>query len=584
MIQMIYSPRLSPPYIFQRTWTRFSSFVANGLMTAVRRYEEDANDVVTSIAESLYTYNANNAVTSITHKNPNGTQIVQHSYTYDNTNNIVEYLNSIDGSTTYNYDFLGQLIGADYASQTDETYVYDSNGNRIVANGDAYTTGTNNELTSDGDYTYTYDAEGNRTSKTNSAGTERELYTWDHRNRLTTVTKQTFNAETQAWTTVQVIEYTYDYNNFWIRKTVGNNSTIFIPENYQTAVQIDNGAVSHHYLWTPNQQDKLLADTTPNSTSWALTDHLGTIRDILGATTTHLIYDAFGNLTSGTNPLLFGYTGKAFDPATKLQNNINRWYDSTVGRWLSTDPIEFEGNDTNLYRYVGNNPVRFSDFRGYERLTGAACDKARSDRQMLLKTLNDSPGYNLKRAGVEGCGKNCSIISFIIELPDPCEPKHVGHTGMGINDEYYDYGPDPNADIKLGKTVPGTQYFDNPDIGMPELLTLIENSDPNSRVNFIKASICVCQKKANKAKKYWENLYSKIKQGKAKYRIPGLHCTSAAISAAEGGDTLFGPCAQATSPSKLLEMLKGVDVWGNPMYSHTCGENKGKPIAFEILR
>ncbi len=362
------------------------------------------------------------------------------------------------------------------------------------------------------------------------------------------------------------------------------SKTIFIPENYQTTVQIDHGTVSHHYLWTPGQQDKLLADVTANDILWSLTDHLGTIRDILGITTTHLIYDAFGNLTSGTNPILFGYTGKAFDPATKLQNNINRWYDSTVGRWLSTDPIEFEGNDTNLYRYVGNNPVRFSDFRGYERLTGAACDKARSDRQMLLKTLNDSPGYNLKRAGVEGCGKNCSIISFIIELPDPCEPKHVGHTGMGINDEYYDYGPDPNADIKLGKTVPGTQYFDNPDIGMPELLTLIENSDPNSRVNFIKASICVCQKKANKAKKYWENLYSKIKQGKAKYRIPGLHCTSAAISAAEGGDTLFGPCAQATSPSKLLEMLKGVDVWGNPMYSHTCGENKGKPIAFEILR
>ena len=143
---------------------------ANGLLTSINRYEVDDNDVATSIAESLYTYNANNAVTSITHKKPDETTLVQHSYTYDETNNIVEYLNSLDGNTTYDYDFLGQLIGADYANTglTDESYTYDENGNRITANGEDYTTGTNNELTSDSTYTYTYDDEGNRISKQNS--------------------------------------------------------------------------------------------------------------------------------------------------------------------------------------------------------------------------------------------------------------------------------------------------------------------------------------------------------------------------------------------------------------------------------
>jgi len=224
---------------------------ANGLLTAVRRYEKD-DDTINEIANSLYEYNSNNAVTSITHKKPDETQIVQHSYTYDETNNIVEYLNSIDGATSYDYDYLGQLIGADYASQTDETYVYDSNGNRVTANGDIYTTGVNNELTSDGTYTYTYDAEGNRISKTNPSGTERELYTWDYRNRLTQVTQQIFKAESQTWETVQIVEYAYDYNNVWIRKVIGDSKTIFIPEDYQTTVQIDNGTVTHHYLWTPN--------------------------------------------------------------------------------------------------------------------------------------------------------------------------------------------------------------------------------------------------------------------------------------------------------------------------------------------
>jgi len=307
---------------------------------------------------------ANNAVTSITHSNSSGTQIVKHSYAYDSTNNIVEYLNSLDGNTTYDYDFLGQLISADYANATitDESYSYDSNGNRLTANGDEYTTGANNELTSDSNWTYTYDDEGNRISKQNS--TNRELYEWDYRNRLTKVTQQTYNAETETWTTTQTIEYAYDYNNVWIRKIIGNEKTIFIPENYQTTVQIDNGTVIHHYLWTPNQQDKLLADTTSSDVLWSLTDHLGTIRDVIGNSTTHLIYDAFGNLVSGTNPILFAYTGKAFDVSTQLQNNINRWYDATTGRWLSQDPIDFYGCDINLYRYVGNSITNHLDVDG----------------------------------------------------------------------------------------------------------------------------------------------------------------------------------------------------------------------------
>ncbi|MDO4570175.1 MAG: hypothetical protein Q4D38_07320 [Planctomycetia bacterium] len=98
----------------------------------------------------------------------------------------------------------------------DESYSYDENGNRLTANGSAYTTGTNNELTSDSNWTYTYDAGGKRVSKTNS--THRELYEWDYRNRLTTVAQQTCDTATSTWTTTQIVEYTYDYNNVWIRK------------------------------------------------------------------------------------------------------------------------------------------------------------------------------------------------------------------------------------------------------------------------------------------------------------------------------------------------------------------------------
>ena len=374
---------------------------AVGALTNVNRYEWDDNDdLYELIARSNIQYNANNQITNINHQDSNNNNIVSHGYLYNADGNISQYTNSLDGSVLYDYDFLGQLTGANYSNLdiTDESYQYDINGNRELvtnANGDlvVYSTGLNNELNSDGNYSYTYDAEGNRISKTNAAGTERELYSWDYRNRLESVTKQEYNATTQEWQTVQIVEYAYDYNNVLIRKVLDANGdgtadskTLFLPENYQTAIQLDDAdlsdstyeTVSHRYLWTPQNQDKLLADVTPSETLWTLSDHLGTIRDIIQQTSTgiiqkaHIIYDAYGNVLSckdanGTdidNPVLFGFTGKYFDADTQLQNNVNRWYDAVTGRWLSTDPIGFNGNDTNLYRYAGNKGVIFKDSLG----------------------------------------------------------------------------------------------------------------------------------------------------------------------------------------------------------------------------
>lgn len=42
-------------------------------------------------------------------------------------------------------------------------------------------------------------------------------------------------------------------------------------------------------------------------------------------------------------------------------NNIFRWYRAGWGRFTSADPIAFQGGDTNLYRYVVSNPLRFTD-------------------------------------------------------------------------------------------------------------------------------------------------------------------------------------------------------------------------------
>ena len=138
--------------------------------------------------------------------------------------------------------------------------------------------------------------------------------------------------------------------------------------------------LTNRYLWA-NAVDQILADeqvTTLSSAGdvyWPLTDHQGTVRQLAfydagsGDTTIQRYweYDSFGNVTSETAAAvdhLFGYTGRAFDDETGLQNNLHRWFDPVTGRWASEDPIGFAAGDANLYRYVGNFSTGAIDPRG----------------------------------------------------------------------------------------------------------------------------------------------------------------------------------------------------------------------------
>ncbi|MDR2642731.1 MAG: RHS repeat-associated core domain-containing protein, partial [Planctomycetaceae bacterium] len=100
-----------------------------------------------------------------------------------------------------------------------------------------------------------------------------------------------------------------------------------------------------------------------------LGDHLNTIRDIInsdGTVADHLDYNSFGKLisvTKNTDQIFFAYTGKLTDKISELQWNINRWYDSNVGRWVSEDPIGFD-NTLNLFQYVGNTTTSYVDLHG----------------------------------------------------------------------------------------------------------------------------------------------------------------------------------------------------------------------------
>src|SRR5881296_3659226 len=56
----------------------------------------------------------------------------------------------------------------------------------------------------------------------------------------------------------------------------------------------------------------------------------------------------------------FAFTGREYD-STGLYYYRARYYNPTLQRFISEDPIGFAGGDTNLYGYVWNNPISFHD-------------------------------------------------------------------------------------------------------------------------------------------------------------------------------------------------------------------------------
>ena len=121
-----------------------------------------------------------------------------------------------------------------------------------------------------------------------------------------------------------------------------------------------------------DQTDQLLArvNETTGSLAYYLTDDLGSVRLIMDSSGTVLnaiTYDAYGNILTQSNASYsdrYKYTGREFDAVSGLQYNRGRYYNASTGSWLSQDPLGFAGGDSNLYRYVGNDPTGLTDPNG----------------------------------------------------------------------------------------------------------------------------------------------------------------------------------------------------------------------------
>lgn len=73
-----------------------------------------------------------------------------------------------------------------------------------------------------------------------------------------------------------------------------------------------------------------------------------------------------------------------------------RYYNPSTGRFMSPDPIGFNGGDTNLYRYCGNNPVNCIDPDGLFGIaiqTGGAIGISEGPRSSSGQVLEAASGF-----------------------------------------------------------------------------------------------------------------------------------------------------------------------------------------------
>lgn len=129
--------------------------------------------------------------------------------------------------------------------------------------------------------------------------------------------------------------------------------------------EVDNsGNVLARYTQS-EETDEALAELRSGTATYYEQDGIGAVTSLSNSSSTlanTYTYESYGKLTASTGTVTnpFQYTGRELDPETGIYEYRARYYDQTVGRFLSEDSIAFNGG-LNFYRYVYGNPLILVD-------------------------------------------------------------------------------------------------------------------------------------------------------------------------------------------------------------------------------
>ena len=252
------------------------------------------------------------------------------SYTYDAVGNRLSRTDSLEGTTTYEYDANDRLLSTVLAG-AETRYAYDNNGNTL-----------------------------SRTS-----GADQIRFDWDFENRLRGVDLEGDGLED--------VRYAYDAEGIRVGQTVAGEETRFLVDAIRPFAQVvqdysPDGTVQASYTHGigPIAQDRF-----GQRTNYLSDGHSG-VRNLTGddgVISAGYDYDGFGrqidSFGAADNP--YQYRGEQVDSQTESYYLRARYYDQESGRFVSTDP--FEGIRTepvtlHRYLYANANPVMASDPSG----------------------------------------------------------------------------------------------------------------------------------------------------------------------------------------------------------------------------
>ena len=372
-------------------------------------------------------------------------------YTRDKLGRITDKTETVDTITTayrYEYDEAGRLTEIAQNGITISRYEYDENGNRTAAQigvmNYAGTYDDQDRLLAYGATAYTYTPNGELQTKTNIIGTTNYAYDVFGNLRSATLPGGT------------EIEYVIDGQDRRIGKKV--NGTLEQGFLYDGQIQIvaeldGEGNIVSRFIYgdrlnVPSYMQK------GGETYRIIADHLGSPRLIINATDGSIIqrmdYDEYGNVLTDTNPGFqpFGFAGGLYDRDTGLTRFGARDYDPHTGRWTAKDPIDFDGEDTNLYGYVGNDPINtldpiglilwYADSASEQTMRPHILEIMKTPvGRRLLKQLHDSPQiyYIHGKAGPRGpvyrLGNDVYVDPTLIYIMDTdCDHKPASTTRL----------------------------------------------------------------------------------------------------------------------------------------------------------
>jgi len=335
-----------------------------------------------------YQYDAAGNLTTLTY--PGNLTV---SYGYDNLNRLTTVnIGWLNKTESVSYDAAGRHTQAGRFNGSQTSYQYD-NADRL--------TGLSHSAASQtlASYQYTLDANGNRTK---AIATEPKLpeklinasqtYTYNtQKNRLTSQnsTALTYDFEGQLKTQGST-NYSYDYAH----RLISQGTSSYVYDGIGNRIKATRNGVITKYIY--DATGNLLAEANSSNVITRYYIYAKGLTALVDAATGQLYvyhFDGTGHTVALTNTSQQTVNTYAYDPYGKLMaetetiaqpfkyagqvgiqaegNNLYymraRYYDANLGRFISEDPAGFV-DGTNLYAYVGGNPVMGVDPLGTDTL------------------------------------------------------------------------------------------------------------------------------------------------------------------------------------------------------------------------